>query len=659
MQLEDVYNVLRERKMITTQYQSPSPAKPLVRSHKKGGGLARRNLARRTTSMMEDLQRLEAGIPKSYRIHWNKDEVRDYCERLEAKGLAKLRPENLRWSPYILTRAQIAQAEAERLLLQGEPGALDRTQPIPDAKDAHMHRARSVEPLSGPSFLSAVIPGIPEEDSFDLTGEGIKSSSRAGSVDWKPEEQEDGDDDFDGETSGSDGGAVRIQRSRSRPNLSRTATRLTRRSASQQEVDAKDGDDDDTEEDFEMGVLSPPRRKLRTRSKVLQENHRRTGGSPAASNGSLASGRPKRAVARRARAPIFTADSASIDLSDRPETATSPEASVAPAPKKRATRVVRSPPETDTERPSEPVLLSKLPYPSTVSIKPSRESEERKGMEEFGLGQHVKPLTNGLDYYQQATPTWNSAVNYGNFATNTLQERSQSFTNGSFMSSSMMNGRSNGSKRSTKPIILGLGIPNGYLPVDEYARPAVNGEMKFEHFEPRYQNGLGGPPHGNSFHAHSPNMYNPPPTPYQYQYSYSNPTPNAYTYAFPPQQPLHQPSPVPSPITAQWYSTPNPFTNGFTPSVHVPMESPQVSLPPTPIVNSRPHPAAFSFRPPPPIVVQVPPATPPPSVRISPPSSERAEVPPGDNMVISDEDAEGEEELLEEEDAEGEPDLGW
>ncbi|KAL7279059.1 hypothetical protein ACG7TL_006895 [Trametes sanguinea] len=125
MTLEDIYNTLVQLNMISVK-DGAHPPKPLpgqTIKFPKGrkNGIARKHLQRTQT---HDDEKVKGPFvpPTKYRIHWDPEQVEQYLTRWEAKGYFKLKPEKLKWSPFILSRADKTQA------IQNEggidPGAL-------------------------------------------------------------------------------------------------------------------------------------------------------------------------------------------------------------------------------------------------------------------------------------------------------------------------------------------------------------------------------------------------------------------------------------------------------------------------------------------------------------------------------------------------------
>lgn len=308
MQLEDVYNTLVQHHMITIPPSSPppsgrgTPTKGSKRRSTIGVGIARKNLIRRATDISlgvrpEPLADGRGGVPKEYQIHWDRNVVCEWLERYEAKGLAKLKSEKLRWSPYLVSRSQAAQvqkSETVHINTQAHDVSTLSLENIPDAKDAAMHRILSPtdervpqrqrkKKRSGPSSVAAETQsGLDLELDMEILGEEgdvtIRREEDRASIEYLPsdDEAEEGEEEFEGSPL-----MHRMEvRNRSRGTTRRHSSRRTRSSKSVElgefegDVDFDMGDEDEEYmEDGEPRALPrrPPKR-LRTRtSRLLEE----------------------------------------------------------------------------------------------------------------------------------------------------------------------------------------------------------------------------------------------------------------------------------------------------------------------------------------------------------------------------------------------------
>jgi hypothetical protein len=308
MQLEDVYNTLVQHHMITIPPSSPppsgrgTPTKGSKRRSTVGVGIARKNLIRRATDISlgvrpEPLADGRGGVPKEYQIHWDRNVVWEWLERYEAKGLAKLKSEKLRWSPYLVSRSQAAQVQKNETVhthAQVHDKPMLSLENIPDAKDAAMHRILSPtderipqrqrkkrRPVASPVAIETQC-GLDLELDMEILGEEgdatIRREEDRASIEYLPsdDEAEEGEEEFEGSPL-----VHRMEvRNRSRATTKRHSSRRTRSSKSVELGEfGADGDfdmGDEDEEYMEGGELRalprlPPKR-LRTRtSRLLEE----------------------------------------------------------------------------------------------------------------------------------------------------------------------------------------------------------------------------------------------------------------------------------------------------------------------------------------------------------------------------------------------------
>jgi hypothetical protein len=126
MTLEDILATLKEQDMI--DIHDPPPVS-LSQSNRKnrpvntnlssaslsagvpsaldgvGGGIARQALSRSTVPK----DPATTALPSSYTIHWDPTVVRAYTDKIKAKGLLELRPEKLKYTPFLVARNQLAE----------------------------------------------------------------------------------------------------------------------------------------------------------------------------------------------------------------------------------------------------------------------------------------------------------------------------------------------------------------------------------------------------------------------------------------------------------------------------------------------------------------------------------------------------------------------
>lgn len=111
MTVEDVCFILTHRNMLSTPETSPppicpSPGQSIKYPKGRKNSVARRHLQRTATNDNVAAEPAPFTPPTEYEIRWEREEVTTYLATWEAKGYLKLRPEKLKWSPFLLTRSK-------------------------------------------------------------------------------------------------------------------------------------------------------------------------------------------------------------------------------------------------------------------------------------------------------------------------------------------------------------------------------------------------------------------------------------------------------------------------------------------------------------------------------------------------------------------------
>ena len=183
MTIADIVGILREQNMLVADER---PHSPLPRSPAgfKGGKNKhnrprprsqlfsnRRNSSRKATSAKDD-NNSEPRIPSpgSYSIQWDRAEVEAYLARWRAKGYPTLKPNRLKWSPYLLTRGGPMLKSDTTPSQVGSASNMVNSTPKPFPDDAELKAASEV--------------GISAVDQVASTGhaEAGPSSARANSL---------------------------------------------------------------------------------------------------------------------------------------------------------------------------------------------------------------------------------------------------------------------------------------------------------------------------------------------------------------------------------------------------------------------------------------------------------------------------------------------
>jgi len=112
MTIEDICATLTQQGMLTKRDLTPpvalvrpSPGQSIKITRGRKNGIARRHLQRKQTTEEEGTN-APFVIPVDYEIVWDKQVVRAYLDKWEAKGYLKLKPERLKWSPFIMVRTK-------------------------------------------------------------------------------------------------------------------------------------------------------------------------------------------------------------------------------------------------------------------------------------------------------------------------------------------------------------------------------------------------------------------------------------------------------------------------------------------------------------------------------------------------------------------------
>jgi hypothetical protein len=178
MTVEDVCNTLKHMGMITIEESTPPPIKPIpgqsIRKNQgRKSGVARRALQRTQTNDSNNKpadgapERVDRPFvpPTRYRIHWDPDHVDAYLRKWALKGYLILRPEKLKWSPFLVARTkksdgadglpatQLPETPATETETSGTPMGTtfdDGDVQMTDAASDMLAKARTAAPGSSP-----------------------------------------------------------------------------------------------------------------------------------------------------------------------------------------------------------------------------------------------------------------------------------------------------------------------------------------------------------------------------------------------------------------------------------------------------------------------------------------------------------------------------
>jgi hypothetical protein len=134
MTTEDVYNTLCVQGLIDVlaiPTPKPLPGQSIKLMKNRKTIVARRHLIRSQTTD-DEISKGPFVPPTQYEIHWDPGYVKSYLEKWEAKGYMKIKPEKLKWSPFLLARVKKSNADSGLALeaeLMGSTPDKDNTGP--------------------------------------------------------------------------------------------------------------------------------------------------------------------------------------------------------------------------------------------------------------------------------------------------------------------------------------------------------------------------------------------------------------------------------------------------------------------------------------------------------------------------------------------------
>lgn len=151
MTIEDTCNTLLHLRMIQTDdpvnRPKPMPGQAIKVLKGRKNGIARKHLQRRET---HDDDKLKGPFvaPTRYEIHWDPDEVALYLADMASKNYVTLKPEKLKWSPFIVSRTSkteqlptansaTAQALGAQAMIASDavPAVVETPGPVADLRD--------------------------------------------------------------------------------------------------------------------------------------------------------------------------------------------------------------------------------------------------------------------------------------------------------------------------------------------------------------------------------------------------------------------------------------------------------------------------------------------------------------------------------------------
>lgn len=131
MTIEDIYVTLVQQSMINILDAAPSskplPGQSIKFPKGRRNGIARKHL-QRTNTQDDDKVKGPFVPPRSYKIQWDPVYVEDYMTKWEAKGYLKLKPDCLKWSPFLIARTP----KSDGIVTKAEDGTEHVISPMDD-----------------------------------------------------------------------------------------------------------------------------------------------------------------------------------------------------------------------------------------------------------------------------------------------------------------------------------------------------------------------------------------------------------------------------------------------------------------------------------------------------------------------------------------------
>ena len=170
MTIEDVYSTLCVQGLIdvlAVPTPKPLPGQSIKLVKNRKSMVARRHLIRTQTND-DDVTKGSFVPPTQYVIHWDPGYVKSYLEKWEEKGYMKIKPEKLKWSPFLLARVKKSDGDAG-LALQAEMigDTSEKENPGPASGSSVPETPAPITPIDGEGSddetISAPVPRSPEK----------------------------------------------------------------------------------------------------------------------------------------------------------------------------------------------------------------------------------------------------------------------------------------------------------------------------------------------------------------------------------------------------------------------------------------------------------------------------------------------------------------
>lgn len=109
---EEIYYVLKDRHLISTPEEDAAAQQ--ARDGPALTPLAHLAAAKAAKRKRPHEEYGEIEVPKAYRIHFDRADLEAYLHRVDAKGYPKIKPDCLRWSPFVAARQGVVEGSELR-----------------------------------------------------------------------------------------------------------------------------------------------------------------------------------------------------------------------------------------------------------------------------------------------------------------------------------------------------------------------------------------------------------------------------------------------------------------------------------------------------------------------------------------------------------------
>ncbi|KAI0261497.1 hypothetical protein BC834DRAFT_465974 [Gloeopeniophorella convolvens] len=149
MTIEDVYNTLCTQGLIDVYAlptPRPLPGQSIKLTKNRKTAVARRHLIRAQTND-DDASKGPFVAPTQYDIKWDPGYVTAFLDKWESKGYLKIKPEKLKWSPFLLARVKKSDADSRLALDAESAGTPDKDNPAPGSASSVPETPAPVTPI--------------------------------------------------------------------------------------------------------------------------------------------------------------------------------------------------------------------------------------------------------------------------------------------------------------------------------------------------------------------------------------------------------------------------------------------------------------------------------------------------------------------------------